>query len=189
MVVEESIVDHMTCPLPLEGQPHHLRGGGAGPLREALQGNVLQQSVVTNSTEQVDLKDCDQLSKNCVVPLVVQFVVGGFNIKQNHNIPQSFTSQYALTIKAIHIGHQGAAEHRAKGMSTPCGSQAKSRVKKSTIPFLFDLQRPTVNLYLKRTDLSRLFRGVLEPGTLGVSCLRHDLQRLDLTQGRAAVWR
>lgn len=56
VVVEESIVDHMTCPLPGGRQLHHPNWWCGGPLRETVQRNILQQGVVTNSTEQVDLK-------------------------------------------------------------------------------------------------------------------------------------
>lgn len=56
VVIEESVVDHMTCPLPEEWQLDGLDWCG-GPLCEALQGVVLQQRVVTDSTEEVDLKN------------------------------------------------------------------------------------------------------------------------------------
>lgn len=59
VAVEESIVDHMTCPLPVEGQLHHLRWWSGSPLCETLQRSVLQQSVVMNSTQQIDLKRLD----------------------------------------------------------------------------------------------------------------------------------
>lgn len=36
VAVEESIVDHMTCPLPVERQLHHLSGWSGGPLCETL---------------------------------------------------------------------------------------------------------------------------------------------------------
>lgn len=57
MAVQESVVDHVTRPLPRERQLHHLRRGGGGPLGETVQRNVFQQSVVTNPTQQVDLND------------------------------------------------------------------------------------------------------------------------------------
>ena len=61
VAVEESIVDHMTRPLPVERQLHHCCWWSGGPLCETLQRNILQQCVVTNSTEQVDLKDWNHL--------------------------------------------------------------------------------------------------------------------------------
>lgn len=57
VVIEESVVGYMACPLPGKRQLHHLSWWCGDPLCEALQGNILQQSDVTNSTEQVNLKD------------------------------------------------------------------------------------------------------------------------------------
>lgn len=57
VAVQESVVDHVTRPLPIERQLHHLRRGGGGPLGETVQRNVFQQSVITNPTQQVDLND------------------------------------------------------------------------------------------------------------------------------------
>jgi len=57
VVIQESIVNHVTCPLPVERQLHHLCWRRRSLLYEALQRHILLQSVVTNSTEQVDLKD------------------------------------------------------------------------------------------------------------------------------------
>lgn len=57
MVVEESIVDQLTGPDPRKRQMQHLHWCGGVALYEAVQGLILQQSVVTDSTEQVHLKN------------------------------------------------------------------------------------------------------------------------------------
>lgn len=57
VAVEESVVHHVTGALPVERQLHHLRWKRRIPLCEALQRGVLQHSVVTNPTQQVDLKE------------------------------------------------------------------------------------------------------------------------------------
>lgn len=57
VVVEESVVDHLTCPLPIGRQLHHLHWWCGGPLCETVHRGILQQSVVTNSTEHIDLKE------------------------------------------------------------------------------------------------------------------------------------
>ena len=53
VVVEESFVYHMTGPLPMGGQLHHLRAGAA--LGEALHRRVLQDGVVSQTAEEVHL--------------------------------------------------------------------------------------------------------------------------------------
>lgn len=57
VAVQESIVDHVTCALPIEGQLHRLRWWDSCPLGETVQRSVFQQSVITNPTQQVDLND------------------------------------------------------------------------------------------------------------------------------------
>lgn len=57
MAIQESIVDHVARPLPVERQLHCFRWWDGCPLSETVQRNVFQQCVITNPTQQVDLND------------------------------------------------------------------------------------------------------------------------------------